>query len=85
MLLDGAAFKAALGRGCKAPDQKCSRDRYKRLLNEEIQAAGEEAYLDGIEYAEEIIEHMDLERAARADVSLQRFLQDLRAAFRRWQ
>lgn len=85
LLLDGAAFKAVLGRGCKMPDQKCSRDRYKQLLNEEIQAAGDEAYLDGIEYAEDIVEHMDLERAARADVSLQRFIQDLRAVFRHWQ
>jgi len=33
-LLDSAAFKSALGKGCSAPAQKCDRDRYKRLLLE---------------------------------------------------
>ena len=32
LLLDSAAFKAVLGRGCDAPKQKCERKRYKRLL-----------------------------------------------------
>ena len=32
LLLDGAAFKAAVGHGCDAPDQKCDRGRYKERL-----------------------------------------------------
>ena len=39
LLLDGAAFKAVFDQGCRAPDRKCDRDRYKRHLVEAIQAA----------------------------------------------
>lgn len=81
LLLDGAAFKAVLGHGCHAPDKKCERDRYKELLIRSIAEAGVTPSLGGIEFAEEIVEAMDLERAARADASLQRFLTDLRNAF----
>ena len=60
LLLDSAAFKSVLGKGCKAPDQKCSRDRYKHLLLEAMQNAGVLPPLGGVEYAEEIINAMDL-------------------------
>ena len=40
LLLDSAAFKSANGKGCKAPDKKCSRDRYKKFLLEAMQNAG---------------------------------------------
>jgi len=40
LLLDGAAFKKAPGKSCDAPDQKCDRDRYKRLSLEAIRDAG---------------------------------------------
>ena len=40
LLLDSAAFKSATGKGCKAPDKKCSRDRYKKFLLEAMQNAG---------------------------------------------
>ncbi len=36
LLLDGSAFKAAVGRGCNAPDQKCDRGRHKQRLIEAI-------------------------------------------------
>lgn len=83
LLLDGAAFKAALGQGCRAPDQKCARDRYKEALIKAVMAAGVVPSLGGIEFADDILAAMDLERAARADPSLQRFLDDLRQALRR--
>jgi hypothetical protein len=82
LLLDGAAFRAVFGRGCDAPDLKCSRDRYKLLLIEAIYAAGVTPSLGGIEFAEDIIHHMDIDRAAQADRSFQRFIEDLRAALR---
>ena len=82
LLLDGAAFRAVFGRGCQAPDRKCSRDRYKRTLIEEIRAAGGTPFLGGIEYAEDILCHTDIDRAARADDALQRFVEDLRSALR---
>lgn len=84
LLLDGAAFKAVFGRGCQAPDRKCSRERYKEILIEEIHAAGGTPILGGIEYAEDIVRQMDIDRAARADDALRRFVEDLRSALRSW-
>ena len=84
LLLDGAAFKAVFGQGCDAPDQKCSRDRYKQLLVRAIREAGVNPSLGGIEYAEDIVRRMDVDRAARADRSFKRFVDDVRAAFRKW-
>ncbi|MCY4079016.1 MAG: hypothetical protein OXF54_02140 [Caldilineaceae bacterium] len=52
---------------------------------EEIRAAGGTPFLGGIEYAEDIVHHMDIDRAAQADESLQRFVRDLRSTFRSWQ
>ena len=67
LLLDGAAFKAVFGTGCDAPDLKCERNHYKRQLMDAIQSAGTTPRLGGIEYAEEIVQHMNLDRVARLD------------------
>ena len=67
LLLDGAAFKAVFGQGCDAPDRKCSRNRYKELLIAAIREAGCTTCLGGIEYAEDIVGHMDLDRATQSD------------------
>ena len=85
LLLDGAAFRKVFGRGCDAPDRKCGRDLYKQRLIQAIHAAGITPTLGGIEFAEDIVQHMDVERAVRADRSLERFVDELRSAFRRWQ
>ena len=85
LLLDGAAFRAVFGRGCDAPDQKCARDRYKQLLIEAIYATGTTPRIGGIEYAEDIIQKMNINRAARVDRSFNRFVSDLRNTFRGWQ
>jgi hypothetical protein len=82
LLLDGAAFKAVLGQGCHAPDQKCARDRYKQALIRAILDAGVVPSLGGIEFAEDIVGAMDLKRAGKVDPSLRRFLDDLRQALR---
>lgn len=82
LLLDGAACKAALGQGCQAPDHKCARDRYKQTLIRTVLDAGITPSLGGIEFAEDIVQAIDLERAARADASLKHFLDELRAALR---
>lgn len=85
LLLDGAAFRSVFGRGCNAPDQKCDRDRYKNLLREAIHDAGITPVLGGIEFAEDIVRAMDLERATQTDNSLRSFVEELRRAFRQWQ
>ncbi len=84
LLLDGAAFKEALGRGCDAPDFKCDRDRYKQLLIQGIRAAGIRPTFGGIEFAEAIVREMDLERAARADSSFKRFTDELKTVLKAW-
>jgi hypothetical protein len=84
LLLDSAAFKSVLGKGCKAPDQKCSRDRYKHLLLEAMQNAGVLPPLGGVEYAEEIINAMDLQRMENVNASFGKFLKDLQNKFREW-
>lgn len=85
LLLDGAAFRDAVGRGCDAPDQKCDRARYKRLLIDAICAAGITPSIGGIEFAEDIVRLMDIPRAAQADQSLNRFVRQIRQTFREWQ
>lgn len=85
LLLDGAAFKTAVGHGCDAPDQKCNRNRYKERLIDAVRSAGVTPNLGGLEYAEDIILNMDIERAAQADKSLGRFVGKLRAEIRKWQ
>lgn len=81
-LLDPAAFKEVLGRGCEAPDYKCERDRYKRLLAQAVRDAGVMPILGGIEHMEDIVNAMDLERVQSADKSFAKLLEDLRGAFR---
>lgn len=80
LLLDGAAFKLAVGRGCQAPDLKCDRGRYKDHLIDELQNAGVIPSLGGIEYAEDIIAGLNVQRASQADRSLGRFIAGLRQA-----
>ena len=81
LLLDGAAFKAVFKIGCKAPDRKCARDRYKRILFQEIRRAGIKSILPGYEFSERIVEEMDLDRIR--DPSFRHFVDTLRGAFRR--
>jgi hypothetical protein len=85
LLVDSAAFKAVLGRGCAAPDQKCEKARYKRLLIEAIRQAGITPNLGGIEFAADIVASMNLELAGRLDPSLQRFLDEMNGVLREWQ
>ncbi len=84
LLLDGAAFSAVFGHGCQAPDRKCIRELYKRKLIEAIHAAGRTPRIGGIEYAAVIVQHMDLDRAGRADNALRQFVEDLRNTLRSW-
>ena len=85
LMIDSAAFKFVFGLGCDAPDQKCNRDRYKHLLVQAIRKSGVFPSLGGIEYAEEIVSAIDLDRATAVDPSMGRFLGDLRDVFKEWQ
>jgi hypothetical protein len=85
LLLDSAAFKKVLGVGCKAPTYKCERDLYKRLLENAVIDAGKEPFIGGIEYAEALVDAMNLDRLERSEPSLGHLLRDLRQQFQAWQ
>lgn len=85
LLLDSAAFKKVLGKGCAAPGQKCERDLYKRLLIAAIRDAGREPLFDGVEYAEALVNAMDLDYLERTEESLGRLLKELRHKFQEWE
>lgn len=84
LLLDSAAFKQVFGRGCDAPDCKCERDRYKKMLADAIKATGISPSLGGVEFAEDIVLAMDLDRVATLDTSLGTLIEELRGVFRAW-
>lgn len=85
LLVDSAAFKAVFGRGCDAPDRKCERARYKKMLIGAIRSSGVTPSLGGIEFADDIVAAMDLDRAAAADDSLRSVIEELRGVFQAWQ
>ncbi|MBI4580415.1 MAG: hypothetical protein HY718_11975 [Planctomycetes bacterium] len=85
LLLDSGAFKHVLGGGCSPPDMKCQRDRYKQCLTTAVRAAGVQPLLGGLEYAQDIIERMDLEHVAIADTSLGHLVRDFRLRLNQWE
>jgi len=85
LLLDAEAFKKVLGRGCQAPDMKCKRDRYKNLMANAVRDAGVPPLLGGLEYADDIISHIDIDRCMRMDKSFEKALKELRRIFTYWQ
>lgn len=84
MLADAHAFQAVFGRGCTIPAIKCKKDEYKRILRKEIQDSGIDAPLGGEEYAEDIVQEMDLSRVETNEPSLGLFLRNLKGLFNGW-
>jgi len=84
LLVDPHAFRSALGAGCTLPDQKCEKDRYKELLRRAVHGAGVTPVLGGIEWAEDIVAHLDLHRAGQNDAALAALVSDLRTKFNGW-
>ena len=85
LLLDSAAFRIVFGRGCPAPDQKCERDRYKRLLLNAIYEAGIVLFSTDLEYIVDLVKAMNLQRMGQTDDSIGRLLRALQRQFRIWQ
>jgi len=82
LLLDSAAFKHVLGRGCSIPDKASSREDYKRALLQACRDAGvSRPSMGGIEFGADIVKHMALNKVT--DASLGSFVRDLRAGLRR--
>jgi len=84
MLVDAEAFRTVFGRGCTLPGIKCSKNEYKTLLRKEIRNSGIEAPLGGEEFAEDIVNEMNLGRVEGQEPSLGHFLRILKAQFNTW-
>ena len=85
LLLDSMAFRTVFGKGCPAPDQKCERDRYKRLLLNAIYEAGIDVSSTDVEYIADLVREMNLQRMEQTDNSIGRLLEALQRRFRIWQ
>lgn len=83
-LLDQAAFKSALDVGCRAPDKKCSRDKYKNALREAVMKSHIYPALGGIEYAEDIVDQIDIDKIARSDKAFGHFVRGVRNLLKSW-
>lgn len=76
---DPGGFEQIVGRCPRLRRRKCGRDVYKNLLRTTIIENDHIPTLGGIEFAEELVDHMDLYRASRNEPSLRDFLANLRA------
>jgi hypothetical protein len=81
-LADPVSLVDVLGSTVTRERRKCERDRYKTKLREAVRQGGHIATLGGIEFAQEIVDAMDLFRASQNEPSLRAFLEDTRAKFR---
>ena len=84
LLRDPAAFKSVLGAPCQTVQQKCDRDRYKKLLIDSVRDAGVIPLLGGLEYAEDIVKSMNLNHVGGND-GFNDFLQSLHSHVRLWE
>ncbi len=82
-MADPPSFREVVGTSLTLGRRKCDRQRYKRILAETVAKAGHPALLGGIEFAEEIVEAMDLYRAGKGERSLGHFVDEMTALLRR--
>lgn len=82
MLISSRAFKCVFGEGCDAPTYKCEKDRYKKLLIDAIRQTGTTPIFGGMEYAEAIVDAMDIEEIVKKKETLATFIQELKAMFK---
>ena len=79
---DPDSFHDVVGHRPVVGPEKCERQHYKRLLTTAIRQGQGVAPLDGVEFAPDLVEAMDLYRAGKLDASLRAFVEELRAKFR---
>ncbi len=81
-LADPDSLGKIIGVRPKTGRKKCARDYYKMILSKTLIEAGYPPTLGGIEFAREIVQAMDLYRAAKIDRSLKHFLDNAIDMFR---
>jgi hypothetical protein len=83
-ITDQRAFKDGV-KIDKAPDlppYKPKKDYYKQVINRALKDSGVDSSLGGAEYAERIVEKIDLDLLGKQNAGFQTFIEDLRRAFR---
>ncbi|MGQ0663770.1 MAG: hypothetical protein ACT4P2_09320 [Pseudomonadota bacterium] len=81
-LADPGSFGAVVGCFPRIAKRKCVRDYYKEALVRGVRGGGNPSTLGGLEFAEELVQHMDLHRAGRNVPSLGHFIDDLKVSLR---
>jgi len=81
-LADPASFAQVVGAQPRLGRKKCQRGYYKSVLAEAVQKGGNHPMLGGIEFARELVDNMDMDRATRNDRALKAFVSDLRSALK---
>lgn len=82
-MADPESFQVVVGEGPILGPEKCARERYKKILSDTIERAGYPgAFLDGTEFARDLVAGMDLYRAGKNSRSLGAFIEDLRNRLR---
>ena len=79
---DPDSFHEVVGHRPVVGPEKCEREHYKHLLREAIRQGQDVAPLDGVEFAPELVEAMDLYRAGKLDPSLRSFVEGVRSKVR---
>jgi hypothetical protein len=74
-MADAASFREVVGIRPTLGKKKCERDLYKDILATSITKAGHPPTLGGIEFAQELVESMDLYRAGKFESSLKHFVE----------
>lgn len=79
-MADPMSFRNVIGNAPPTVRAKCAKDRYKQILRSTIVKAGQPAPLGGVEFALELVEAMDLNRAMGRIPELGRFISDMKKA-----
>jgi len=81
-LADPQSFLSVVGASPRPTKRKCKRGFYKGVLLDAVRKAGHPVTLGGIEFARDIVDAMDLDRASRNNRPLERFISEARAQLR---
>lgn len=84
-MLDASALNGALGFKETLPikQAKCKKDYYKNLFDKVLRESGQIAPLGAPDFAEDIVQEMDLYTAGKNDSSFKHFIQDIENYFKR--
>ncbi len=79
LFADPECFAQVVGIDQQPGKRKCERDRYKAMLRDAVARGGHFPTLGGIEFTQDLVQHMDLHRAGRNEPSLGVLISELQA------